>query len=410
MKYLIIGASAAGLSAAQRIRELDREGKITVLSEEKSPPYSKMSLPYLLSGECSQEEYLYLGIPEGVELLLNKKVVALREDQRVVEVESGEEFSYDRLLIATGAHPYIPELEKKGSPFILTIRNLEDIFRLKERIKNAKEKKVLLAGAGLVNCEVADALWKIGIPSIFIVSSNRILSQILDEEGSRAIESCAKEKGIELLTGENIKKVEEKEGITYAILESGKILKGSCIVFGKGVQPNVDFLRGTGIKIERGIKVDKYLQTSVEDVYAAGDVTESMDLVYNDMRMHALWPVAIEQGKIAGENMAGGRRLEYPKEIARNILTIFGQNIFTGGISTENKFEVYKEYFAGEYRKILIRDNRLVGFVLIGAIGNPGVYLFMLKNQIAVNGKINLLLKGAMTYPVIHPSLRNIIF
>ncbi|MGE4413583.1 MAG: hypothetical protein AB7E45_07870, partial [Candidatus Caldatribacteriota bacterium] len=106
----------------------------------------------------------------------------------------------------------------------------------------------------------------------------------------------------------------------------------------------------------------------------------------------------------------GGRRLEYPKEIARNILTIFGQNIFTGGISTENKFEVYKEYFAGEYRKILIRDNRLVGFVLIGAVGNPGVYLFMLKNQIEVNGKINLLLKGAMTYPVIHPSLRNIIF
>jgi NAD(P)H-nitrite reductase large subunit len=410
MKYLIIGASAAGLSAAQRIRELDGEGEITVLSEEKFPPYSKMSLPYLLSGECNKVEDSFLRIPAGVKLLLAKKVVSLKERRKVVETETGEEYPYDKLLIATGAHPYIPEVEKKGSPLLLTIRNLDDIFKLKERIKNTKEKKVLLAGAGLVNCEIADALIKVGIPSVFIVHSNRILSQILDEEGSKVIESCAKEKGIELLTGENIKTVEEKEGITYAILESGKILKGSCIVFGKGVQPAVDFLRGTGIKIERGIKVDKYLQTSLEDVYAAGDVTESMDLVYNDIRMHALWPIAIEQGKIAGENMAGGRRLDYPEEIARNILTIFGQTIFTGGISNEDKFEVYKEYFAGEYRKILIRNDRLVGFVFVGAVDNPGVYLFILKNQIAVNRKINLLLKGAMTYPVIHPSLRNIIF
>ncbi len=409
MKYLIIGASAAGLSAAQRIRELDREGEITVLSEEQSSPYSKMSLPYLLSGECSQEEYLYLGIPKGIELLLNKKVVALREDRRIVEVESGEEFSYDRLLIATGARPYIPEVEKKGSPLLLTIRNLEDIFKLKERIKNAKEKKVLLAGAGLVNCEIADALWKIGIPSVLIVRSPRILSQILDEEGSRVIESCAKEKGIELLTGENIKKIEEKEGITYAILESGKILKGSCVVFGKGVQPAVDFLKDTGIKIGQGIEVNEYLQTSVEDVYAAGDVTESRDLLYEDLRGHALWPVAVEQGKIAGANMAGGK-IAYPAEVSRNILTIFGKMVFTGGLSTEDEFEVYQEHFAGEYRKILVRDNRLVGFIFIGAVDNPGVYLFMLKNQIEVNGKINLLLKGAITYPAIYPSLRNMVF
>ena len=108
MKYLIIGASAAGLSAALKIRELDVNGEIVILSEEKSLPYSKMSLPYLLSGECSKEEDLYLGIPEGVKLLLDKKVVSLKEERKVVETEIGEEFSYDKLLIATGAHPYLP--------------------------------------------------------------------------------------------------------------------------------------------------------------------------------------------------------------------------------------------------------------------------------------------------------------
>lgn len=408
MKYLIIGASAAGLSAALKIRELDVDGEITVLSEEKSLPYSKMSLPYLLSGECSKEEDLYLRIPEGVNLLLDKKVVSLKEERKVVETETGEEFSYDKLLIATGAHPYLPEVEKKGSPLIFSIRNLEDISGLKGRLKNSKEKRVILSGAGLVNCEIADALLKIGVPSVFVIRSNRILSQILDEEGSRIIESVAKEKGIELLTGENIKTIEEKDGITYATLESGKVLKGSCVVFGKGVRPSVDFLKGTGIKIVRGIEVNEHLQTSVEDIYAAGDVTESMDSVYEDVRGHALWPVAVEQGKIAGANMAGGK-IEYPEEISRNILTIFGKTIFTGGISTEDKFAVYKEHLAGEYRKILIHNDKLVGFVFIGEVDSPGVYLFIMKNKIDVGDNINLLLKGALSYPVIYPSIRKVV-
>ena len=409
MKYLIIGASAAGLSAALKIKELDVDGEITVLSEEEFLPYSKMSLPYLLSGECSKEEDLYLRIPEGVKLLLDKKVVSLKEKMKVVKTEAGEKFSYDKLLIATGAHPYIPEVEKKGLPCILSIRNLEDIKKLKERVKNSKEKRVILSGAGLVNCEIADALLKIGVPSVFVIRSNRILSQILDEEGSRTIESCVKEKGIELLTGENIKTIEEKDGITYATLESGKVLKGSCVVFGKGVRPSVDFLKGTGIKIGRGIRVDTYLQTSVKNIYAAGDVTESKDLVYEDIRGHALWPVAVEQGKIAGANMAGGG-IEYPEETSRNILTIFGRMIFTGGISTEDKFEVYKEHLAGEYRKILIHNDKLVGFVFIGEVDSPGVYLFIMKNKINVGDNINLLLKGAISYPIIYPSIRNIVF
>jgi len=409
MKYLIIGASAAGLSAAQKIKEIDVDGEITVLSEEKSPPYSKMSLPYLLSGKCTKEEDLYLKMPEDIKLLLDKKVVSLKEERKAVETETGEEFSYDKLLIATGAHPYIPEVEKKGSPPILSIRNLEDISGLKERIKNSKEKRVILSGAGLVNCEIADALLKIGVLSIFIIRSNRILSQILDEEGSRVIESLAREKGIELLTGENIKAVEEKNGITYATLESGKVLKGSCVVFGKGVRPSVDFLEGTKIKIGRGISVDTYLQASVKDIYAAGDVTESMDLVYEDVRGHALWPVAVEQGKIAGANMAGGE-IEYPEEVSRNILTILEKTIFTGGISTEGKFEVYKEHFAGEYRKILIHNDKLVGFVFVGEVDSPGVYLFIMKNKIDVSENINLLLKGALSYPIVYPSTRKIVF
>ena len=151
------------------------------------------------------------------------------------------------------------------------------------------------------------------------------------------------------------------------------------------------------------------MQTSVKDIYASGDVTESKDLAYNDIRMHALCPVAVEQGKIAGANMVEGE-IEYPEEVSRNILSIFEKTIFTGGISTENKFEVYKEHFAGEYRKILIHNDKLVGFVFIGEVDSPGVYLFIMKNKIDVSENINLLLKGALSYPVIYPSIRKIVF
>lgn len=409
MKYLIIGGSAAGLSAAQRIKELDINSEVNILSEEKILPYGKMSLPYLLSGELGQEKDLFLKVPEGVKLLLGKKVVSVKTEEKLVETAGGETFDYDKLLIATGAHPYIPEVEKKGLPLVLTIRNLEDINRLKERTKNSTEKRVILSGAGLVNCEIADALSKLGISSVFIIRSNRILSQILDEEGSKIIGDLARKKGIELMTGESIEMIEDGGSVVNVLLESGKFLKGSCVVFGKGVRPSLDFLKDATIKIGRGILTDNYLQTSVKDIYAAGDVTENKDLVYNDTRMHALWPVALEQGRIAGSNMAGCM-IEYSEEVSRNILTLFGKSIFTGGISKEDKFEVYKESLEGQYKKIIIREGKLVGFVFIGNVDSPGVYLSIMKKGLDISSNRNTVLKGSLNSSMFYPSVRGITF
>ena len=400
MRHIIVGGSIAGLSAAKKIKEINPEDEVIVISDEREKPYAKMSLPYLLSGELTMENF-YLSIPSGVKILLNKKVVKIDPNKRSVITDSNEEFSYDKLLIASGAHPHIPEIPGSTLPSVFSVRNLEDIERIKNRIKEAKEKRAILSGAGLVNMEIGDALFKIGIPVTYVVHSNRLLSQIIDGEASKIVEKRLSKRGIEILKGENIEEVEEKNGITYATLESGKVLKGSCVIFGKGVRANIDFLKGTKIKTNRGIIVNEHLETNARDIYAAGDVVESKDIVYGDMRMHALWPVAVEQGKIAGANMAG-MKLIYPGDVSRNILTVFGMTIFTGGLSREDKFDIYRKFENGEYRKIILKDGKLKGFIFIGEVNNPGVYIHIMKNEIEVERFKSSLLHGTVSYSDLH--------
>ncbi len=400
MRHIIVGGSIAGLSAAKKIKEINPENEVIVISDVREKPYAKMSLPYLLSGELTMENF-YLSIPSGVKILLNKKVVKIDPNKRSVITDSNEEFSYDKLLIASGAHAYIPEIPGSTLPSVFSVRSVEDIERIKNRIKEAKEKRVILSGAGLVNMEIGNALFKIGIPITYVVHSNRLLSQIIDGEASKIVEERLSKQGIEIFKGENIVEIEEKNGMTYATLESGKVLKGSCVIFGKGVRANIDFLKGTKIKTNRGIIVNEHLETNIKDIYAAGDVAESKDIVYGDMRMHALWPVAVEQGKIAGANMAG-IPLIYPGDVSRNILTAFGMTIFTGGMGKEDKFDIYRKYENGEYRKIILKDGKLKGFIFIGEVNNPGVYIHIMKNEIEVERLKSSLLHGTVSYSDLH--------
>lgn len=400
MRHIIVGGSIAGLSAAKKIKEINPENEVIVISDVREKPYAKMSLPYLLSGELTMENF-YLSIPSGVKILLNKKVVKIDPNKRSVITDSNEEFSYDKLLIASGAHAYIPEIPGSTLPSVFSVRSVEDIERIKNRIKEAKEKRVILSGGGLVNMEIGNALFKIGIPITYVVHSNRLLSQIIDGEASKIVEERLSKLGIEILKGENIVEIEEKNGMTYATLESGKVLKGSCVIFGKGVRANIDFLKGTKIKTNRGIIVNEHLETNIKDIYAAGDVAESKDIVYGDMRMHALWPVAVEQGKIAGANMAG-IPLIYPGDVSRNILTAFGMTIFTGGMGKEDKFDIYRKFENGEYRKIILKDGKLKGFIFIGEVNNPGVYIHIMKNEIEVERFKSSLLHGTVSYSDLH--------
>ncbi|WP_165845067.1 NAD(P)/FAD-dependent oxidoreductase [Candidatus Cryosericum terrychapinii] len=404
MKHVIIGASVAGITAAARIKKLSPEQEVIVLSGEGVQPYGKMSLPYMLSGmtwfaNCT------LPSVDGVDVMLNKYVDGVDTVSKTVHTNDGEQFEYDRLLIATGTSPFIPDIPGARLPSVVGVRNIGDIEVIRKRIAESTQKRVILAGAGLVNAEIGDALVKLGIPVTYVISSDRVLSQIVDREASAIIEQSFAGLDVELLKGEDIQEIEEKDGALEVKLASGKVLSGSCVVYGKGVRPNTGFLKGTDVRLNKGVVLGRYLETSVPGIYGAGDAVETDDILLGEKTLHALWPVAVEQANNAAGNMLG-MEMPYGGDVLRNILMVFGQTIFTGGISTHDEGDVYRNVSDGEYGKIVVKDGRLRGFVFVGeGVNNPGVYLRIMRDQTDISTMINPVLNGTISHVDLYPSV-----
>src|SRR5450756_2116769 len=287
MKHVIIGASVAGITAAARIKKLSPEQEVIVLSGEGVQPYGKMSLPYMLSGmtwfaNCT------LPSVDGVDVMLGKYVDGVDTVLKTVHTSDGEQFEYDRLLIATGTSPFIPDIPGSRLPSVVGVRNIGDIEVIRKRIAESTQKRVILAGAGLVNAEIGDALVKLGIPVTYVISSDRVLSQIVDREASAIIEQSFAGLDVELLKGEDIQEIEEKGGALEVKLASGKVLSGSCVVYGKGVRPNTGFLKGTGVQLNKGVVLGRYLETSVPGIYGAGDAVETDDVLLGEKTLRSL--------------------------------------------------------------------------------------------------------------------------
>lgn len=402
MRHVIVGASIAGMTAAARIKQLSPEQEVTVLSAEGVAPYGKMSLPYILSG-MTWFDNCTLPAVAGVSVMLNKDVDSIDTIAKTVHTRDGGQYEYDRLLIATGTSPFIPDIPGSRLSAVVGVRNIGDVEVIKKRIAESSQKRVILSGAGLVNAEVGDALVKLGIPVTYVISSDRMLSQIVDKEASAIIEKAFAGLDVELLKGEDIVEIAEKGDALEVKLASGKVLSGCCVVYGKGVRPNTGFLKGSDVQLNKGIVLGKYLETNVPDIYAAGDAVETDDLLLGQKTLHALWPVAIEQANTAAGNMLG-LATPYPGDVLRNILTVFGQTIFTGGISTRDEGEVYRYASDGEYRKIVVKDGQLRGFVFVGegAI-NPGVYLRMMKEKTNISSMVESVLHGTVTHADLYP-------
>lgn len=404
MNHVIIGASVAGITAAARIKELRPEDEVVILSGEQVRPYGKMSLPYILSG-MTWFDNCVLQAPPDVELKLGATVDGLDTVSRTVHTTNGKVETYDRLLIATGTSPVIPDVPGSSLPSVVGIRNIGDIEVVRKCIASSSEKRVILSGAGLVNAEVGDALVKLGVPMTYVVSSNRVLSQIVDRDASSVIEQALRRLDVELLKGEDIVEIAEQGDALEVRLASGKILRGCCVVYGKGVRPNTGFLQGTDVQVNKGIVLGPHLETTAAGVYAAGDAVETDDILLGQKAVHALWPVAVEQARCAAQNMVG-QETWYPGDVFRNILTVFGLTVFTGGESTRDEGDVYRDTSDGQYRKILVRNGRLRGYVFVGeGVNNPGVYLRMMKEQTDISSLLRPVLQGTVSSADLYPSV-----
>jgi len=393
MKYVIIGAGPAGLNAAAVLRQVDPGGVVTLLSGEETPPYAKMVLPYLLSG-AMEEKHLYLPVPDGVNFRTGQRVVRINTESRTIETGNGEIVEYDRLLVATGGVPERPAVRGSDYPFVLTIRDLPDVRQIQKLLKRKKGHAVI-AGAGPVSMETGDALHRLGMKITLIVTSNRVFSTMLDAGAAAVVEDHLRRQGVDILKGEDIVSIGSRGKVT---LKSGETLNSSLVIFGKGVNPCVDFLAGSGLAVRRGITVNEHMETNIPGIFAAGDAVETKDLIVGDQRVNALWPAAVEQGRIAALNMAG-IEARYEGSLSRNILRVFGLSIFVAGQGRADGPQIKVSSGPGFYHKIVLDKGVLKGFIFIGEIRNEGLYRDLLQRQTDTGPFTGILLKGTFAYP-----------
>ncbi len=414
--YLIIGNSAAGINAAENIRKIDKNGKITILTYEKYANYSKPLITYYLAGKLGldrinfKDKGFYKN--NNIDLVLRSRAKWIDFKNNVVKT-TREDYRYKKLLIATGGQPVLPGInieDENGNTFtlnrkvlhgisgIFTLTTLEDAVKLKKYIEDNDIKNASILGGGLIGLKAAEAFLELGLDINVIELSDRILAATFDREASAILESEISGKGSSIYTNNTIRKIEIGNGrVKRIILRNGKKIDCSLLVTAVGVSPNLSFFDNSLIDIGRGIRVNDRLQTNIENVYAAGDVIESRDILLNSHRNIAIWPLAVSQGYIAGMNLAGANS-KYAGSFFMNSVEILKVPSISMGLTNvedNGGIEVLKEYRPDDnyYRKIVIRDKKVVGAILIGGIERAGIYSGLIKNKIDISKEKDLIVR-----------------
>jgi NAD(P)H-nitrite reductase large subunit len=387
--YVILGNSAAGLTAIDAIRERDKTGPITLISKEPDPAYSRVALPYILSKEKNLHQ-ITLQEPEyfranNVETIIGEGASGLDTANKTVHLESGRDITYDKLLIATGSLSRVPPVKGIDQADVCCHWTLADTRKLEQQM--AKAKTCFVIGAGFISLLTVSALIKAAPLKYTVVEiADQVMPQLLDETGGKALERGMREKGIEVLLGDSVSSIERRNGAYGVTLGSGKTYDADMIVCGTGVRPNVDFLSGSEVKVANGVVTNERQETSVTDVYAAGDCAETHDFLSGERVVHAIWPTAIDQGRVAGANMAGDSQ-KYPGSLSWNVTELFGlASASVGEFRDRPGLEpiVFHNAAANIYRKLLLDGNRIVGAVVIGRaehIQDLGVVQAMIRRR-----------------------------
>ncbi len=404
MNYVIVGNSTSAIAAIKAIRETERKGKITVISAEPYLNYSRPLISYLLGKHITADKMEFCGKDfykeNQVKLLLGKKAVKLDVRKKQVILSNRQKVGFDRLLITTGGKAIIPPIKGLNIGGIFTFVNLDDARAIEKYIRANKVKQALVLGAGLIGLKATEALIELGIKVTIVELADRILSATFDRKASRMIEQALEKIGCRLLTNNSITEIKgEDSKVNQVILKDNKRLPTDLVILAVGVRPNIELVKDTAIKTDRGILVDSFMQTNLKDIYAAGDCAQGEDMLSGTNRNIAIWPVAARQGQIAGYNMARqtGIKKEYTGSFAMNAVELCGiPTISVGQTNPTDKDCEILEYYQrtkSVYKKIVLKDNRIIGAIFVGDIERAGIYTGLIKDKIDISGFKEHLLK-----------------
>lgn len=381
MRHIIVGCGAAGVSAAEAIRGEDKQSSIIILAKQNRMPYSLCSLPSVLAGEIAPSKIVRFrkGYFDDLnaDLRLGTEVIRVVPKDKQVVLGNSRKLRYDKLLLATGSVPLVPPIEGIDKRGVFTLTSLEDVRRIQRFMKSSRETVVI--GAGFIGIEAATALKKRGQEITVVEMLDSVLPRMLDLDVGRRVQDILECEGIKFRLGSQVTRILGRKRVEG--VEVGK-KRVSCnmVVMGIGVRPNLAFLAGSGIRKKHGILVNEHMRTSRRDIYAAGDVAEAYDPLRGTTMVNAIWPNAIAQGRIAGENMAG-LDSTFSGSFTVNIIDVFGVSALSMGMASFEDSEMSETKFETSrvLKKVLIKDGRLAGMQFVGSLRNAGYIMSLMQ-------------------------------
>jgi nitrite reductase (NADH) large subunit len=393
--YVIIGGGVAGVTAAQAILPLDSAADITILSEEPYPYYYRPRLWEYIAGQA-QRPALFFRPPEwyaaqNIKLMLDTRIAAIQPSYHTVMTAEGATIPYDRLLIASGAKPFVPSIPGTEKAGVFTLRSLRDADAIQQWM--AGRRQAVVVGGGLLGLETARALATTGLKVTVLETASHLLPRQLDAEGAKVLDACLEKTGLRIIAGCEPKSVLGSDAVSGVELADSTCIDCELLVFSTGIMPDIRLARSAWLGVRRGILVDDRMQTSDEKIFAAGDAAEHAGVIYG------LIQPGIEQARVAGVNMAGGSAT-YKGSLPSTTLKIAGIEMASLGDSITEHDPQYvlrrSDPSAGTYRKLVLSpEGTLLGAILINEPENVNPIRKIINTHLSVAGsRDNILLPG----------------
>lgn len=380
-KYVSVGFSAGAIGMIEAIRKYDKKGKILCITKEKYPAYGRPAIVDYAMHKIDDEGIFYKGsgysAMRNVDTVLGTAVSGIDASSHTLILQNGEQVSYEKLLINTGGKPISPPLPGKELEGVTHFFNLDEAKEMRRLVKEKGCRKAVVIGGGLIGLKATEALCHLGVKVTMVELMPMILSRALDGVSSAMMTEKLRKAGVEVITGTSVKEIIGDKTVRKVKLDNGQEIETDLVYMAIGVTPDTELAEKSGIKANKGIDLDRRMLTSQKDIFAAGDAAKGYNFLTNNDMIIAIWPVARKMGYFAGLNMMDMDR-EYDGSIPMN--SLYFEDLYTISYGDSNPqdtkgYEILeKRYTDGKsYRKIVIRDDRVVGAVFVNDISRAGI-------------------------------------
>jgi nitrite reductase (NADH) large subunit len=396
--YLIVGNSAAGIAGAEAIRSLDETGTVGIVSDEDWPAYSTPAISYLVKGDITAEN-MHLRPDDfydsnHFDCIFGKPAVAIDAEAHELELSDGRRVGYGKLLLACGSVPSTPPVEGlEGQSNVHHFTRVADAIACIDQAKAAMRSKsknrpvrAIVIGGGLIGLKAAEGLSQ-RVDEVVVLVRRTIMRSILDDEAAKMLTQQLLRNNVLVRTQTEATKVHSKDGRVVGVdLKDGGYLDCDLLVIATGERPNCQMAVDAGAEADRGLLCKPTMQTSLPDVYAAGDCASSYDVLDRKHKTLMLWPNAMLQGKVAGTCMAGGNA-SYEGSFAINAVGFFDMSILACGMikPQDESYTIRTSLDNDRYRRFILKDDRLYGYLLVNSPENAGIYTFLVRNKIPLS-------------------------